>query len=449
MSHSKSDDLGKLVVVYDGSNAVEVRKAFLHVAVGRNWIAYFLKNPGTKKTTIETQRLEPQLQAKSETVSDSSSSQADETERKELAHKEEVEKAEMTDLERQIALIERDLAQDGVRTFYDKNGDPEDGPRGMQRSMCWRFLMLAFRDHQELLEMVDAGDVFHFWIKVIMGVLASVPKAQMRVERSNFYNQYVTKSETYLEFLGRVKKLAKSIEPDRRISEKDVRDTILNGMSYHARWEAGNNPRPRLTPTRFYGFVERLESEERSRDAEYTMSEMDARFVQEDAKQRSEGHFRPQPARNAGGYHTGVQETRPKVNRVCWFFLQQSGCSRGDACNYYHVRGEPPEGVYPARKPGARWERQEKKQTETESDVVAMVADVVRTEEQEQDDTWGAAWLGMAECAGDKHDWRVLDCAAEAHMSKNMPKGIIGGPWRTQVNIMTAKSGGDASYKIG
>ena len=79
MSHSKSDDFGKLVVVYDGSNAVEVRKAFLHVAVGRNWIAYFLKNPGTKKTTIETQRLEPQLQAKSETVSDSSSSQADET----------------------------------------------------------------------------------------------------------------------------------------------------------------------------------------------------------------------------------------------------------------------------------------------------------------------------------------------------------------------------------
>ena len=122
MSHSKSDDLGKLVVVYDGSNAVEVRKVFLHVAVGRNWIAYFLKNPGTKKTTIETQRLEPQLQAKSETVSDSSSSQADETERKELKHKEEVEKAEMTDLERQIALIERDLAQDGVRTFYDKNG---------------------------------------------------------------------------------------------------------------------------------------------------------------------------------------------------------------------------------------------------------------------------------------------------------------------------------------
>ena len=64
------------------------------------------------------------MQAKSETVSDSSSSQADETERKELAHKEEVEKAEMTDLERQIALLERDLAQDGVRTFYDKNGDP-------------------------------------------------------------------------------------------------------------------------------------------------------------------------------------------------------------------------------------------------------------------------------------------------------------------------------------
>ena len=84
--------------------------------------------------------------------------------------------------------------------------------------------------------------------------------------------------------------------------------------------------------------------------------------------------------------------------------------------------------MYPARKPGARWERQEKKQTETKSDVVAMVADVVRTEEQEQDDTWGAAWLGMAECAGDKNDWRVLDCAAEAHMSKNMPMGLSEDP---------------------
>ena len=49
----KSDDFGKLVVIYDGMNVDAVRKAFLHVAVGRCWIEHFLKNPGTQKQ-IET-----------------------------------------------------------------------------------------------------------------------------------------------------------------------------------------------------------------------------------------------------------------------------------------------------------------------------------------------------------------------------------------------------------
>ena len=307
------------VVIFDGCNIDAVKRSFLDIGSGRHWVQLFLHKNG---------RLSDEAKAKLN--------------------------VETTDLcaeeKEMLALLDKDFSKSAPQIFYEKDGSQESTAVGAERSLCWSFFLRAFPppfDHY--LRNVGPGDIFSFWLKVVMKTISHVPPAQQRVNRARFYNLYIKKSEPFIAFLSRLRVAADSLGKVRELSDDDIRDSLLRGAAHHARWEATDEPQPHLQHSRFYSFITMLESEERTTGTKYSQTTLETRLTQYDRA----NPLRPvtKSASPQALLTDSLPSKRRMIPRVCWYYLQPSGCKNKNNCKYHHLKGALPPGILPAKKP--------------------------------------------------------------------------------------------------
>jgi hypothetical protein len=336
-------------------------------------------------------------------------------------------------------LLEQDFEALGERTFYGPDGKPENEASRQERSKCWKFLQKSFSHDafKHYLTFVDPGDIHAFYVEVVVRMLSHVAPEQCRVERGAFYSMYIQRGESVMKFMNRMSVSERKLARVRKVSSEDLRDCLLNGVSYHATWLAGSNPKPMLERTPYYDLVQRMESEERAMQTsgraarKYNFGEIQTRLINEEKVMQSVKR-KPKTTlmmqKTTSLFTSGADSEKEKVkprrmtNRVCWFYLQPTGCKFKDSCTFHHIRGDPPEGIEPARKP--YWSKNYPKDKEELKQKVDTQVNVTTVE----DGGWDNQFSGASEQldTGDKQTWPVMDSGSESHLQDKKPHDSIG-----------------------
>ena len=321
------------IIEYNGSNMRGILDNFNNVAAGSGWIGMFLAHDGNPPEESAEKKKKP------------------------LAISEE-RKAKIEKLQ---TLLGRGLQSktELATPFYNPEGEPEDEKERAERNKCWAFWVRVFSGpFRHYLKMVRPGDVFALVHDVIMEKLMHQTPTESLVNRQVFHCQYLLRGESFLDFYSRVQRLKSEINAtatEDPLQDKDVRAVFMRGIAHHA-WWTGEDPRPKLTPTKFYPLVKLLQTEETALQKKYTLSELETRLIREDAELYDIPTTVPQQEQNAtvSAFSAAPAVKLKMYDEQCWWYLQPRGCFKGDKCRFHHVKGDLPPGIRAATKPPPR-----------------------------------------------------------------------------------------------
>ena len=143
-ANRRADDVP--CIQYNGTNLTEVKKGFHLASAGRDWMQLFVLNPGTPKAIETAKESTPTLtdngENKDKTERSAPASSSIKKERPENASDEELpamfeqEQDAASELERDIAMIKRDMEGDRLRQYYSTNGELETEQLRAERNKC-------------------------------------------------------------------------------------------------------------------------------------------------------------------------------------------------------------------------------------------------------------------------------------------------------------------------
>jgi hypothetical protein len=177
------------------------------------------------------------------------------------------EYAEMSDIKRRLVrqtfLVTQDKAKVRRYAYYQWNEEtsttgPEPEDVAKQRGRAWVWTTQCFVNFPHLFRSCPSLDLFTFYAKLCEITKPPPPVIRQRV--SQFSSTYLKKGETYLQFASRLNRTAEELRGlGKSVSDKDIQEALLGGVSYHAYWRAGENPQPQLVKSRFYTEVSNID----------------------------------------------------------------------------------------------------------------------------------------------------------------------------------------------
>ena len=366
-------------VVYWKGSLQHWLKGFLNYGQGRGWKEHFIYDDGLpndktraefmrkleqRKSHIEKLRakvkkepavkLEPLSEEEKQLISSSSSASrddADEVVALDPAQRLANEKIE--ERQRQHLLLVDMMfgeEEEGEDLPFCFDGEKEKPEWDVERGIAWAYIVKTFPSpYDSLPTKVRRGDICGF-VMMLQQKYSKLEPEEVRLEVAWFYVSFIKRSENIEDFYHRLSEQRKLIELwGRKVTDEDFREAYLVGVSYHAMWKEGENPRPQLTRTAFYREVQRLDQEKRLTGRQDDV--LTIRASLEKYARRNKLLVKPKTA--AANLTQGGKNNKAKNgngdNKLCYYDKEEpDGCGRLH-CSYDHPKHPRPKKLTPAK----------------------------------------------------------------------------------------------------
>ena len=149
----------------------------------------------------------------------------------------------------------------------------------------------------------------------------------VRQKYGAFFMCYIKRQERFLQFQTRLKEHKRHLENlERMVSDVDFRDSLLNGVSFHATWKEGDCEVPTLQRSKYYLVVKTLDSEERMNGKKYSMMEVEARLALKDLENDTVAPRRLARPASDSALKTGGAFVKSKD--ICYSYNKKDGCTQ-------------------------------------------------------------------------------------------------------------------------